>query len=73
MMGGVPGSSYMGQTKNTLFNMSNMAGLQPPEPKKKFDNSACLIVNGLSETTFENDLFKHFTGKGYKLANVKVI
>jgi len=61
-----------GPPKNTLFNMSNMAGLQPL-PRKKFDNSVCLIVNNLSETTFDNDLYKHFSSKGFKLAGVRVI
>jgi len=66
MMGGQRGG-------HTLFNMSNMAGLQAPGPKKNYDNSVCLIVNNLSETTFDNDLYKHFSSKGYKLAGVKVI
>jgi RNA recognition motif-containing protein len=60
-------SHYMEKQTN-MFQMQHLLG-----PKKKFDNSVCLIVNNLSNTTFENDLFKHFSSKGYKMANVKVI
>ena len=56
--------------------MANMAGLNKQgggSPKKKFDASCCINVSNLSPTTFDNDLFKHFSSKGYKVASVRVI
>ena len=41
--------------------------------KRTYDNSTCLYVGNLTQTTFDNDLFKHFTSKGYKLKNAKVM
>jgi len=49
---------------------------QPSAPtgeKRTYDNSTCLYVGNLTQTTFDNDLFKHFTSKGYKLKNAKVM
>jgi len=44
-----------------------------PKPKREYDNSISLYVGNLSATTFDNDLFKFFTSKGYKLKNAKVM
>ena len=66
---------FGGPNKNTLFNMANMAGLKPAggHPKKRFDTACCLNISNLSPTTYDNDLFKHFNGAGYKIASVRVI
>jgi len=74
MMGNMP-ANFLGGNKNTLFNMANMAGLRPGggQPKKRFDNACTLNVSNLSHTTFDNDLFKHFSSKGYKVASVRVM
>ena len=44
-----------------------------PKPKREYDNSISLYVGNLTPTTFDNDLFKFFTSKGYKLKNAKVM
>lgn len=44
-----------------------------PREKVKYDNATCLYVGNLSPTTFDNDLFKHFAAKGYRLKNAKVM
>jgi RNA recognition motif-containing protein len=75
LMQGMP-QNFFGPNKNTLFNMANMAGLNKQggaSPKKRFEAACCLNVSNLTATTFDNDLFKHFSSKGYKLASVRVI
>ena len=42
-------------------------------PKKKFESSHTLYIGNLSSTTFDNDLFKHFSSKGFKIASAKVM
>jgi len=43
------------------------------KPKREYDNSVCLYVGNLTPTTFDNDLFKFFKNKGYKLRNAQVM
>jgi RNA recognition motif-containing protein len=46
---------------------------QQPVQKREYDNSTCLFVGNLSQTTFDGDLFKHFSSKGYKIKNARVM
>lgn len=46
---------------------------QRPKEKREYDNSICLYVGNLAPTTFDNDLFKFFKNKGYKLRNAQVM
>lgn len=47
----------------------NIFGGKSDKPKREYDNSLCLYVGNLTATTFDNDLFKFFKNKGYKLRN----
>ena len=62
---------------NNLYNMVNIAAMQQQQPytgpKRKFESNQSLYVGNLSPTTFDNDLFKHFSSRGYKLAQVRVM
>jgi len=44
-----------------------------PRPKPTYDNRLCLYIGNLSNTTFDNDLFKYFKNKGYSLRNAQVM
>lgn len=33
----------------------------------------CLYIGNLSQKTFDLDLYKHFTSKGYKLQSAKIM
>ena len=47
----------------------NIFGSKSDKPKREYDNKLCLYVGNLTATTFDNDLFKFFKNKGYKLRN----
>ena len=38
-----------------------------PKPKRDYSSAICLYVGNLTATTFDNDLFKFFKSKGYKI------
>jgi len=42
-------------------------------PKKIFNANQSLYVGNLTPNTFDNDLYKHFQAKGYKIASAKVM
>lgn len=53
--------------------MNIFGGNKSDKPKREYDNSICLYVGNLTQFTFDNDLFKFFKGKGYKLRNAQVM
>ena len=60
----------MGYGNQGQFSNMNMGG---PRPKQTYDNRLCLYIGNLSNTTFDNDLFKFFKNKGYSLRNAQVM
>jgi RNA recognition motif-containing protein len=80
MAGGFMGG--MGQQRRgNNMPMQNMANPIPgfnqmllaPKQKREYDNSCSLYVGNLTATTFDNDLFKFFSSKGYKLKTANVM
>lgn len=59
----------MGYQMQAPFPNMNMG----PKPKPTYDNRLCLYIGNLSNTTFDNDLFKFFKNKGYSLRNAQVM
>jgi len=44
-----------------------------PKPKRDYSSAICLYVGNLTATTFDNDLFKFFKSKGYKIKSAHVM
>ena len=63
------------QQMNPLYAQISAAAAQQQYtgPKKKFESNQTLYVGNLSLTTYDNDLYKHFFSKGYKLSNARVM
>ncbi len=64
------------QQQNMPFNMQQFGGMRqggPPPVKKDFSQYYSLYVGNLSNITFDQDLYKFFQSKGYKLAGAKVM
>jgi len=56
------------------MNFGNFGGMrQQPAVKKDFSQYYSLYVGNLSNITFDQDLYKFFQSKGYKLAGAKVM
>jgi len=56
--------------------MNSAAGGQsgaPDGPKQKRDPSHSLYIGNLPDTMFDLDLYKHFTSRGFKLKNARVM
>jgi len=70
----------MGGSWNNQMNMPSFPGMNmgaaaggPPRAKIDYNNKLCLYIGNLSQTTFDNDLFKFFKNKGYHLRNAQVM
>lgn len=50
-------------------------GLMPSQPRERptYDNKLSLYIGNLTQTTFDNDLFKFFKNKGFNLRNAQVM
>lgn len=48
-------------------------GGQPDVPKQKRDPAHSLYIGNLPDTMFDLDLYKHFSSRGYKLKNARVM
>jgi len=55
-----------------VMNQFNQMSMNPPV-KKTLDPNLTLYVGNLPDNTFDNDLFKNFNSKNYKVAKAKVI
>jgi len=72
--------SMMGQGMGGLGNMNLMGvgsqlanGMTNPAPKRDYSNMSTLYAGNLSDKTFDLDLLKFFTTKGFKVASAKVM
>lgn len=61
------------QGQQMMQNLGMLMQPQGPKVKKEYDNSVCLYVGNLTPTTYDNDLYKFFKSKGYKLRNGQVM
>lgn len=61
------------QGQQMMQNLGMLMQPQGPKVKKEYDNSVCLYVGNLTATTYDNDLYKFFKSKGYKLRNGQVM
>lgn len=58
---------------NPLQGFGNMMLGGGQKEKVLVDNSCTLYVGNLTNTTFDNDLYKFFSSKGYKIKSAKVM
>jgi polyadenylate-binding protein len=72
-MGGLPGALLDVGKMQGLMNGSAPQGQSSGVPKVKRDPASSLYVGNLPNTTFELDLFKFFSSRGYKLKNARVM
>lgn len=54
------------------FGNMGLIGNQPRE-RPAYDNKLSLYIGNLTQTTFDNDLFKFFKNKGFSLRNAQVM
>jgi len=69
--GPIAGMNQMGMQMPPFNNMNVSSG--GPKVKHDYNNKLCLYIGNLSQTTFDNDLFKFFKNKGYNLRNAQVM
>jgi len=70
MPGGMGGMAMMNPlgVGNQLAN-----GMTAQQPKRDYSNMSTLYAGNLSDKTFDLDLLKFFTTKGFKVASAKVM